>query len=187
MSNERLYNFNEIYTTYYQRSYLYVNSYIHDEMAAEDIVSDALIRLWERMKEEEIGSVKAFLFTILKNNALDFLKHQAVKRNVHGALELVLARELEIRRNSLESSDPREIFSNEIHQIMEATLQLLPDKTRQVFIMSRFENKSHKEIAELLGISIKGVEYHIAQSIKALRSALKDYLSLLIFFPFLNN
>ena len=179
-------SFNEIYTVFYRKSYLYVKSYVHDDMAAEDIVSEALIKLWERMKQEAVEPVRPFLFSILKNNTLDYLKHQSIKRDVHGAIEKALARELEVRKTSLESSDPNEIFSKEIQQIIQTTLQSLPEKTREIFLLSRFENKSHKEIAELFDISQKGVEYHIAQAIKELRVSLKDYLPLIGFLSFLN-
>lgn len=186
MHPEQATNFNEIYTAFYNKSYLYVKSYVHDEMVAEDIVSESLIRLWERMKKEPIESVAPFLFSILKNRALDYLKHQVVKQNAHDRITETLNREIEIRTNSLEASNPNEIFSNEIQKIVRDTLNLLPKRTREVFIMSRFANKPHKEIAELFGISVKGVDYHIMQSVKELRKALKDYLPLLAVLTFLN-
>ena len=172
-------SFNEIYTAFYRKSFLYVKSYIHDDMAAEDIVTDALITLWEKMKREKINPVPPFLFTILKNRSLDYLKHQSIKRNSHDTMSEALSRELEIRTTTLEASDPNEIFSKEIQKIIETTLNQLPEKTREIFIMSRFGNKPHKEIAELYNISVKGVDYHIAHSVKELRAALKDYLPLI--------
>ncbi len=179
-------SFNAVYTAFYRKSYLYVKSYVHDDMAAEDIASDALIKLWERMKQEAIDPVSPFLFSILKNRTLDYLKHQAIKQDVHNAMGKALNRELEIRTTSLESSDPNEIFSSEIQQIIGATLQSLPEKTREIFIMSRFGNKSHKEIASLYNISVKGVEYHIMLSVKELKKNLKDYMPLVGLLSFLN-
>lgn len=179
-------NFNEIYTAYYRKSYLYVKSYIHDDMAAEDIVSEALIKLWERMKRETVDPVSPFLFVILKNQSLDYLKHQTIKRGVHDAITKALNRELEIRTTTLEASNPNDIFSTEIQQIIETTLNSLPERTREIFIMSRFGNKPHKEIAALYHVSVKGVDYHIMQSVKELRSALKDYLPLLSALTFLH-
>lgn len=179
-------SFNEIYTAFYMKSYLYVKSYVHDDMAAEDIVAEALIKLWERMKRETVEPVRPFLFCILKNSALDYLKHQTIKRNVHSTIEKAMARELEIRRTSLESGNPDEIFSKEIQQIIQTTLQSFPKRTREIFLLSRFENKSYKEIAALFDISQKGIEYHINQAIKELRVALKDYLPLIGFLSFLN-
>ena len=73
-------------------------------------------------------------------------------------------------------------FSEEVNQIIQATLRTLPEQTRRVFKMSRFENKMNKEIAENLGITVKGVEYHISRALKEFRISLKDYLPLFYFF-----
>lgn len=180
-------SFNEIYNSFYGKAYRYVKSYVHDDMAAEDIVSDALIKLWERLKQEKIAPVNAYLYTILKNSSLDYLKHQQVKRDVHDSLGKTMMRELEIRTSSLELSDPNEIFSNEISRIFADTIQSLPERTREIFLMSRFGNMSHKEIAERFNITVKGVDYHMTRSIKELRLALKDYLPLIGFLSFLNS
>lgn len=178
-------SFNEIYTAYYRKSFLFVKSYVHDSMAAEDIVSEALIKLWEKMELETIDPVAPYLFSILKNSSLDYLKHRAIKKNVHDVMADTLTREIEIRTTSLESSDPNDIFSTEVQQIIDTTLNLLPERTREIFVMSRFGNKSHKEIAEIYHISVKGVDYHIFQSVKELRFALKDYLPYIGILPFL--
>lgn len=179
-------SFNDIYTAFYKKSYLFVKSYVHDDMAAEDIVAESLIKLWERMKLEDVDPIQPFLFTILKNRSLDYLKHQVIKKEVIDSFTRKLNRELEIRTSSLEASDPKEIFSSEVEQIIHSTLNSLPERTREIFLMSRFGNKSHKEIAEFFQISVKGVDYHIAQSVSVLRVGLKDYLPLLGCLSFLN-
>jgi RNA polymerase sigma-70 factor (ECF subfamily) len=155
-------------------------------MAAEDIVTEALIKLWERMKIGEIDPVAPYLFTILKNDSLDYLKHQKVKQITHDSITKALSRELEIRMISLETSDPTYVFSAEVQQIIHNTLDSMPQRTKEVFLMSRFENKSHKEIAQLFNISVKGVDYHILQSVKELRVALRDYLPFVGALTFLN-
>jgi len=186
MQNNSVNSFNDIYTAFYRKSYLYVKSYVHDNMAAEDIATEALIKLWERMKLEKIDPVAPFLFTILKNDSLDYLKHQKVKQISHGAISKALSRELEIRTISLESSDPNDVFSTEVQQIIQITLDSLPKRTREIFLMSRFGDKPHKEIAQLFNITVKGVDYHILQSVKELRIALQDYLPFIGVLTFLN-
>ena len=79
------------------------------------------------------------------------------------------------------SCDPEEIFSHEIQTIIPNTLQSVPEQTRRIFEMSRFENKTVKEIAEETNITAKGVEYHITKALKVLRINLKDYLPLFYF------
>lgn len=110
---------------------------MHDEPVAEDIVSESLIKLWERMKSQPIEHVQPFLFAILKNSALDQLKHEAVERKAFKSMHEHFSRELEIRISVLQSCDPNEIFSSEIQQIIQATLTTLPEKSRKIFEMSR--------------------------------------------------
>lgn len=175
-------SFNEIYTSYYKKSFFFVKSYVHDDLAAEDIASESLIKLWEKLKTEEIDYVEPLLLTILKNKALDYLKHEEVKRNALESMADWHLQELTVRISSLESCDPNEIFSHEVEKIIRETLNSLSEQTRQAFLLSRFEHKSNKEIAELMGVSVKGVEYHITKALKALRISLKDYLPLFYFF-----
>jgi len=182
MSNAIVSSFNEIYTSYYKKSFFFAKSYVHDDLAAEDIASDSLIKLWEKLKTEKIDYIEPLLLTILKNKALDYLKHEEVKRTAFESMADWHQQELSIRISTLESCDPNEIFSDEVESIIRETLKLLPEQTRQIFLLSRFENKSNKEIAEQMGISIKGVEYHISKALKALRITLKDYLPLFYFF-----
>jgi len=155
-------------------------------MAAEDIVSNSLIKLWECMKKGNVDPVAPFLFSILKNCALDYLKHETVKNVTNDSIRKALNRELNIRTTSLESSASEDLFSKEINRILDVTLQSIPEKTKEIFILSRFKGKSYKEIAVLFNLSQKGVEYHISHVIKLLRIALRDYLPLAAFMFFLN-
>ncbi len=182
MSNAIVNSFNEIYTSYYKKSFFFAKSYVHDDLAAEDIASESLIKLWEKLKTEKIDYIEPLLLTILKNKALDYLKHEEVKRTAFESMVDWHQQELSIRISTLESCDPKEIFADEGESIIRETLKLIPEQTRQIFLLSRFENKSNKEIAELMGISVKGVEYHISKALKALRITLKDYLPLFYFF-----
>jgi len=133
------------------------------------------------MKVQPVEHIGSYLFTILKNRALDYLKHETVERKAFKLLNDKLTREHDIRVMVLQDCDPNEIFSSEIQQIIQATLATLPERSRKVFMMSRYENKTNREIAELYNISVKGVDYHIALTIKALRVSLKDYLPTLLF------
>ncbi|MCD7978608.1 MAG: RNA polymerase sigma-70 factor [Tannerellaceae bacterium] len=171
-------SFSDIYSKYYKNSFLFVKSYVQNDMAAEDIVSESLISLWQTNKNEPVESPRAFLLTILRNNSLNYLKHQERKQMAMENISSSMNRDLYYRITSLEACDPKEIFSAEITEIVERTLQFLPQQTRRIFEMSRYENRSVKEIAEELQMSPKSVEYHITKSLKVLRVALKEYLPL---------
>jgi RNA polymerase sigma-70 factor (ECF subfamily) len=158
---------------------------VHDDLIAEDIASDSLVKLWEQMKEKEISHPEAFLLTVLKNKALDHLKHEMIREDTFKELKAIYSEELQMRISMLESCDPTEVFEAEIQKILRDTLARFPEQTRLIFEMSQFEDKSNKEIAEALGLSVKSIEYHITKVLKALRISLKDYLPLFYFF-FLN-
>ncbi|MDR1202915.1 MAG: RNA polymerase sigma-70 factor [Tannerellaceae bacterium] len=171
----------EIYQQYYKRSFLFVKSYVRDDMAAEDIVSDTIINLWQTIRKEQVEFPVALLVTMLKNNSLNYLKHQEVKQSAIDSISSKMIRDLSYRTETLEACDPQEMFSTEITEIIEKTLVSLPEQTRRVFEMSRYENKSVKDIAVELSISPKAVEYHITKSLKVLRVALKEYLPFIYF------
>lgn len=175
-------NFNSIYTAYYRKAFLFTLSYVHNDLVAEDIVSEAIIHLWQLSKEKEIANIEAILITYIRSKSLNYLKHIQAQENVYQTLLSKEARELEIRISTLEACDPKEILSGEFHAKVKALLASMPEKTRIAFIRDRLDGKSHKEIAEELGISVKGVEYHIAKAVKMLRDNLKDYAPFLIFF-----
>ena len=164
-------NFNIIYERNYQRSFMFAKSYVHDDMIAEDIVSDSLVKYWRLISTQKGEATKA----------LDYLRHKAVHDAAIENLEEIKKRELSIRISTLEACDPEEIFREEIRTILQRTLQSLPEQTRRIFEMSRFENKTVKEIAIETNLTVKGVEYHITKTLKVLRINLKDYLPLFYF------
>lgn len=173
--------FNNIYAQYYAKSFRFANLYVRNDLVAEDIATESLIKLWEVMKKEPVEKPQALLLTILKHKSLDYLKSRTHEQELFEAMAEWQQRELVIRISTLEACDPDCIFSDEIRSIMADTLKKLPNQTQKVFIMSRFENKSGKEISEALGITVKGVDYHIAKALKALRISLKDYLPFVCF------
>ncbi|WP_455628457.1 RNA polymerase sigma-70 factor [Parabacteroides chinchillae] len=174
-------DFDSIYNRNYRRSFLFSKSYVHDDMAAEDIVAESLVKYWKLISSGETDISDALLLTILKNKSLDYLRHQAIQHNVIENMTDIMNREINLRISTLEACDPSEIFSKEIRKIVKETLLTLPEQTQHVFRLSRFENKSVKEIAEITGLTVKGVEYHITKSLKIMKSNLKDYMPLLMF------
>ena len=170
--------FNDIYTRYYVKLSRFAKLYVRNDQVAEDIATESMIKLWKLMEKETVEKPLPLLLTIMKHKSLDYLKQQeSVSAHIENEIEWQ-QQELAIRISTLEACNPENIFSEEIRTILVKTLQELPPQTRKVFMMSRFEQKSGKEIAEMLGITVKGVDYHIAKALKALRISLKDYLPL---------
>ena len=156
--------FDDIYLEYYQRCFLFAKSYLQDEMLSKDIASEAMITLWTTMKTEEVKNVRSFLMTVVKNQALNHLRNEHLRMEARESILADELYELDFRIASLDS------------------LGELPEKTRKAFMMSRYQNKSVKEIAGLLDVTVKGADYHIGKALQALRKNLKDYLSTFLSF-----
>ena len=115
----------------------------------------------------------------------DFLKWVTNERKNQVGIETiphVTIRDLHYRIPSLEACDPDELFPKDLHDIIDRTLQTPPSLTREIFILSRYEHLPVKEIAERVNLTPKSVEYHITQSLKVLRVALKEYLPVFLLF-----
>lgn len=79
-------SFKDTYSQYYKKAFYFAKSYVHDDLAAEDIAAESLIALWEKMKESQIDYEIPLLLTILKNKSLDYLKHEAIKMTAYEAI-----------------------------------------------------------------------------------------------------
>jgi RNA polymerase sigma-70 factor (ECF subfamily) len=176
--------FEMLYRNFYQKAFHFTKSYVFDDLIAEDIVSEALIKLWEQIRREDVRKPDALLLTIIRNKALDHLRHERIREEAFNEIRNNYKEELGMRISMLEACNPEDIFTAEIQQIVKDTLATFPEQTRLIFEMSRFEYKSNKEIAEKLGFTIKNIEYHISKVLKALKISLKDYLPLFYFFFF---
>ena len=181
-------DFAKVYERNYKPSFLFAKSYVHDDLVAEDIAAESLFKYWQICRESEENVSEAMLVTILKNRAIDHLRAEMHKQIALESMAETAMRDLEIQVTALEACDPNELFSEEIQRIVQETMNTLPEKTQEIFFLSRYENKTFKEIAEIVNLSPKTVEYHISQSLKAMRIALKDYLPLwLIWFYWYQN
>lgn len=184
MATKKHFSFTDFYSAHYRRVFLFAKSYVHDTWAAEDIVADALICLWETMKKHEIDHPLTFLFSVARNKSIDYLRQEMARQEALEAMSEIGMRELNLRISTLEACDPEMIYSQEVMEIAEATLNTLPTKTREIFRMSRFRNMPKNVIAAKLHLSPKSVEYHIAKALTALRVSLKDYLPIFYFMFF---
>lgn len=181
-------DFNRIYERNYRRSFLFAKSYVHDDLVAEDIAAESLFKYWQICKDSEEEVSEAMLVTILKNKAIDYLRAEMRKQLALEDMAETAMRNLEIQVTALNACDPNELFSEEIQRIIQQTLKTLPEQTREIFWLCRYENLSVKEIAEKKNLTPKAVEYHITKSLKVMRIALKDYLPLwLIWFYWYQN
>ena len=175
--------YKDLFTAYFSDLVLYANHFIKNQAAAEDIVQDFFITLWFEKKFSNIeNGLESYLYRSLHNTCLNHLRNEHLRMEARESILEDELYELDFRIASLDSSDPNRLFSEEIVEIVNRTLGELPEKTRKAFVMSRYQNKSVKEIAGLLNVTVKGADYHIGKALQALRKSLKDYLSSFLFF-----
>ena len=175
--------FNKLFNDYYRHFARFAMGYIKDETKAQDFVSDAFASYWEKRETlVEDTNAPGYILTIVRNNCLNYLQHRKVKARAAGEITDHAQWVLDTKINTLEACNPDKIFSEEIEQIIENTINKLPERTAQIFKMSRFEHLSHRDIAKQLDITTKSVEYHITKTLNDLRHNLKDFLTILVLF-----
>lgn len=175
--------FNELFTRHKEPFVRFAESYVRERGAAENLVIDSFVYFWEHRADiRSAENLSAYLLTIVKHKCINHIRREKLASNVSERIRSFTRWDQESRIASLEALDPQYLFSDEIQEIVRQTLENLPEQTRRIFNMSRQEHLPNKEIARRCGISVKGVEFHITRSIKALRAALKDYYPLFALF-----
>lgn len=141
---------------------------------AEDLVQDTFVKFWlGRHKFDIQKNIQAYLNGMLKNNIINYF-HQEQKNKTTAFHD-----DEEVLDN--ETSEYLEF--NNLHEFYEQSLLKLPQKCREVFILSR-KGYSLKEISASMEISEKTVEAHISKALKILRVEMKDYIAFaLLFLP----
>lgn len=178
-------SFEKIYRYYYPRLNYFARQYLFDIEASKNIVQDVFTELWAKRQTLHIDSnLHAWLFTVTKNKSLKMISQLKSRHNYDNYIG---NRELDINYKSLDAFDTSDIVFEELQKQIKAALEKLPPACRRVFVMSRFEDKKNREIAEQLNLSVKTIEAHISKALRSLKSDLKDYLPLFyILFLFRN-
>jgi RNA polymerase sigma-70 factor (ECF subfamily) len=176
-------SFGQFYNTYYKRFVRYAFYYVNDLQTAEDMTHDAILYYWENKKNISSDTdVLGYLLVTIRNKCLNYLKHLRVE-NEYGKQYVELYEwEIKARIMTLEETDYSDIFTKDIMDIITSSLKKLPGQTQDIFIQNRFYNKSRKEIAADMGVSLQKIDYHINKANDILYTDLKDYLPLLLIF-----
>lgn len=175
--------FNKLFSDYHGTFVRFAYTYTQDEATAEDIAVEAIMYYWEnRASLRNDSNIPAYILEIIKHKCLNHLRHLRVREHAEEELYTHHQRVTNLKIATLEACDPQEIFSTEAQQLVNEALNRLPDKTREIFLMSRYDNKTYAEIAAHYSLSVKSVEFHISKALKVLKEKLKDYVGVLILF-----
>ncbi len=177
--------FKDFFCHFYPKMMAVASRFV-DEEEAKDLVQDIFCSFWERRTSLQAHDVESFLYKWLRNRCLNHLKHQEVV-NTHKS-EVRIAEERV--RFMDERSDHNPIFSQiqaqELRRRIEEAIEKLPPKCARAFRLFYFQGLSQKEIARVMGISVRTVEGHIQQAMRSLRKELKD-LSILVIWLLLTS
>ena len=170
--------FEKIFNTYYNGLLLNALKILNNRDDAEEIVQDVFVKLWSHFdKTKYKGNLKGYLYAAVKNSCLNYLKHKSIESKYQ---EEVKQNEMTVNyREVLNSAENKELLD-----AIEKAINTLPEKWKEVFLLSRTNNLTYKEIAEKLQISQKTVEKYISESLRTLRRQLSDYLPLILFLFF---
>jgi RNA polymerase sigma-70 factor (ECF subfamily) len=168
--------YEDIYNEFFGVLYHLCLHYLHDEEVAEEIVQDTFLKLWEiRETLNDQINIRNFLYTITKNNCLNYLRNQKISMK---HLENLKYLEMQFNYEALEKLGNYLQFE-ELRKKIDEAISNLPAEVNETFKLSRFEELLYKEIADQQGISIKTVEARISKALRILRVDLKDYLYLI--------
>lgn len=161
--------FHELYTRFFPILYVHATQKVVDRQDAKDLVQDTFMHLYHKKNElGEVHNFAAYLYVLLKNRILNFVAKQSVRSTYLDKLE----------QDSFNMAVENYVFERELQAQIENGVNHLPEKMRQIFILSRYEHLSHKEIAEKLNISDKTVKRQIVNALKIIKSKLHTVIIL---------
>jgi len=170
----------DLFKFYYTRLFLFSKSILKIENEIDDILQEVFVKIWvNRKKIDNVETFNSYIFTITKNEILNLIRTNLRDQAFREQLYLLSVAE--------EYHTQDQIEFNEIQTNIDKIVTNLPPKRRQVFLLSRNEGLSNKEIAQNLNISEKTVEDHITHAIKYIKMSLKGIgiISILYFILFL--
>ena len=174
-------DFENFYITWYSRVKHFARDYVLSDEEAENITQDVFLDFYQKRDTLDFHiNVIAYLFTSVKNRCIDYLRRKLLEQEAATKMQEDFDLSFRMKFDSLEAFDV-DGLSEDIKDIIEKALNALPERCREIFILSKLEGKKQKEIAEELNVSVKTIETQMTIAYKKLREELKNHLPLLLF------
>ncbi len=143
-------------------NFLYYKYGNHDEIA--DVVQESFVKLWQNCKKVLPEKARGFLFKVAKNQMLNKFKHDKVVLNYQQKVT-----------DKVEHRNPEYLLEEaQFYQKYQQALGKLTDEQRVAFLLNKVEGKKHKEIAEMLNVTQKVVEYRIYSAFKIIKKEIQE-------------
>jgi RNA polymerase sigma-70 factor (ECF subfamily) len=165
----------QLFSIYFTRLNDFAKNVVKDDGISQDIVQEVFVKVWENRAEIESLNIEAYLFKLVRNRCIDYIKHLKVVNN-HLQKIQVDSKYEELYRIDFIGNEPYVLIEEELKTKIEKTIQSLPDRCREVFILSRIEGLKNKEIADQLNINIKNVERHLNRALQSFRKNFTEEL-----------
>ena len=165
--------FTTFFNNYYEQLYRFAGRFIKDSDAAENIIQNMFVYIWVRRTNINVEqNVKAYLYTSVRNQCINFLKKS--KRTFN------LNMNTEVQIESIKSPEEN-LIKDEMFTAVHNAIERLPEKCRRIYLMKKYDELSYKEIAEILGISINTVKTQMKRALKSLLKQLENLSSIIMF------
>jgi len=173
--------YTQIYDRYQTLLFLHAIKKVREEEDAKDMVQEIFTDLWTRKKELSLqGTLSAYLYTCVRNKFVNLLQHKEVRMRFSASFQSFID-------ESTGGSDLL-IREKQLAYLIEKEISALPDKMQKIFVLSRREHKSYKEIAAELNISEETVRKQVKNALKILRVKLGTvFLFALVFWYYYYN
>lgn len=147
-----------------------INNYFYykfgDKELAEESVQEAFIKLWENCKKIPFAKAKSYLYTVANNLSINRYKHKKVVLNYANTVP---------QRTEDRQSPDYKMEEQEFKIKLQKAIQNLSEKQRIAFLLHRIDEKSYKEIADILNISVKAVEKRMQKALESLREKIDAF------------
>jgi len=173
-------SFEYIFHEYFHVLHEYANFYLGNSQLAEDIVQDVFLKIWDSRNRLVIHtSLKGYLFRSIHNNCIQYLRHKVVEQSHQVIHQAKLEEAVLMNRLFFETGLTR-LYENDIESLVNKAIDDLPEKTREIYVLSRHKYLKNSAIAKKFNVTEKSIEYHITKALDSLRKYLKDYLPVIL-------
>jgi RNA polymerase sigma-70 factor (family 1) len=167
-------SFEKIYTAYYNKLFRLSLSIVKSEEVAEEVYDDVMLNIWERRKQlSEINNFTVYLYVSIKNASLRYLSRSSKISNVD-------INDLTIEIEDMSPTAHEQLIALEFTDKINTTIANLSPQCKLVFKLVKEDGLKYKEVAEILDISIKNVEYHMGNALKKISNTISSDFKLFL-------
>ena len=168
--------FEIVFYSFYGPLVNFADEYLTDRETSRNVVQTVFLKLWEKRADiNKDYSLKAWLYSLTRNECISYIRHLKVSRKFAEKSQEIMVR-MQLNEEALHELDFNTIDLDTIEKIIRDTLETLPERCREVFILSRYDHLKNREISDKLGITLKAVEGNISRALKVFQLNLRDFL-----------